>query len=89
MIELHEGDILTRVRRYNLIREQRMIYIDVHETIAGRLAGKYMAVPNLVNIVAKQEYQGIGENEMAALEDCLQKIRDVGLMELFPEKNTP
>jgi hypothetical protein len=89
MIELHEGDILTRVRRYNLIREQRMIYIDVHETIAGRLAGKYMAVPNLVNIVAKQEYQGIGENEMAALEDCLQKIKDVGLMELFPEKNTP
>jgi hypothetical protein len=89
MIELHEGDILTRVRRYNLIREQRMIYIDVHETIAGRLAGKYMAVPNLVNIVAKQEYQGVGENEMAALEDCLQKIKDVGLMELFPEKNTP
>jgi hypothetical protein len=89
MIELNDGDILTRVRRYNLIREQRMIYIDVHETIAGRLAGKYMAVPNLVNIVAKQEYQGIGENEMAALEDCLQKIRDVGLMALFPEKNTP
>ena len=66
-----------------------MVYIDVHETIAGRLAGKYMAVPNLVNIVAKQEYQGVGENEMAALEDCLQKIKGVGLMELFPEKNTP
>ena len=89
MIELNEGDILTRVRRYNLIRDQRMVYIDVHETIAGRLAGKYMAVPNLVNIVAKQEYQGVGENEMAALEDCLQKIKGVGLMELFPEKNTP
>ncbi len=89
MIELNEGDILTRVRRYNLIREQRMVYIDVHETIAGRLAGKYMAVPNLVNIVAKQEYQGVGENEEAALEDCLQKIRGVGLMELFPEKSTP
>ena len=89
MIELNEGDILTRVRRYNLIREQRMIYIDVHETIAGRLAGKYMAVPNLVNIVAKQEYQGIGENEMAALEDCMQKIKGVGLMALFPEKSTP
>lgn len=89
MMELNEGDILTRVRRYNLIREQRMVYIDVHETIAGRLAGKYMAVPNLVNIVAKQEYQGVGENEVAALEDCLQKIRGVGLMELFPEKSTP
>lgn len=89
MVELNEGDILTRVRRYNLIREQRMIYIDVHETIAGRLAGEYVAVPNLVNIVAKQEYQGVGETEAAALQDCLKKIRDVGLMDLFPEKTAP
>ena len=89
MVELNDGDILTRVRRYNLIRDQRMIYIDVHETIAGRLAGKFVAVPNLVNIVAKQQYQGVGETESAALEDCLEKIRDVGLMELFPEKKPP
>lgn len=89
MVDLNDGDILTRVRRYNLIRDQRMIYIDVHETIAGRLAGKFVAVPNLVNIVAKQQYQGAGETESAALEDCLAKIRDVGLMELFPEKNPP
>ena len=89
MFDLQDGDILTRVRRYNLIREQRMIYIDVHETLAGRLAGEYVAVPNLVNIVAKQQYQGVGESETAALADCLKKIRDVGLMELFPEKNAP
>jgi hypothetical protein len=89
MMDLQNGDILTRVRRYNLIRGQRMIYIDVHETLAGRLAGEYVAVPNLVNIVAKQQYQGVGESETAALEDCLKKIRDVGLMELFPEKNAP
>ena len=86
MTALNDGDILTRVRRYNLIREQRMIYIDVHETLGGKLAGKYVAVPNLVNIVAKQEYQGVGDSEAAALEDCLQKIKDVGLMALFPEK---
>ena len=89
MFELNEGDILTRVKRYNLIRQQRMIYIDIHETLAGSLAGKYVAVPNLVNIVAKQQYQGIGETDMAALEDCLEKIKHVGLMELFPEKKAP
>ena len=89
MNALNDGDILTRVRRYNLIREQRMIYIDVHETLAGNLAGKFVAVPNLVNIVAKQEYQGVGETEAAALEDCLKKIRNVGLMDLFPEKKSP
>jgi hypothetical protein len=89
MFELNDSDILTRVRRYNLIRQQRMIYIDVHETLAGRLAGKFVAVPNLVNIVAKQQYQGVGDTETKALEDCLEKIRNVGLMELFPEKNKP
>ena len=88
MLELNEGDTLTRVRRYNLIRQQRMIYIDVHETLGGRLAGKFVAVPNLVNIVAKQQYQGVGETETAALKDCLTKIKSVGLMELFPEKTT-
>jgi hypothetical protein len=88
MFELNDSDILTRVRRYNLIRQQRMIYIDVHETLGGKLAGKFVAVPNLVNIVAKQQYQGVGDTEATALEDCLKKIRDVGLMELFPEKNT-
>ena len=89
MRELMEGDILTRVRRYNLIRDQRMIYIDVHETLAGTLAGKFVAVPNLINIVARQEYQGAGETGPAALEDCLKKIRNVGLTELFPEKKAP
>ena len=44
--------------RYNLIRNQRLVYIDVHETLHGRLAGPYVAVPNLVNIIAKQDYQG-------------------------------
>ena len=89
MYELQDGDVLTRVRRYNLIRDQRMIYIDVHHTLAGRLAGDYVAVPNLVNIVAKQQYQGVGETEAAALKDCLKKIKDIGLMELFPEKTAP
>ena len=84
--ELKSTDILTRVSRYNLIRNARMIYIDVHETIAGRLAGKYVAVPNLINIVAKQEYQGRGESEAEALNDCLAKIKSVDVVDIFPEK---
>ena len=89
MDNLNDQDILTKVTRYNLIRNERMIYIDVHETLAGTLAGKFVAVPNLINIVARQEYQGAGETGPAALEDCLKKIRNVGLTELFPEKKAP
>lgn len=87
-MELQENDILTKVARYNLIRNGRMIYIDVHKKIQGNLAGDYIAVPNLVNIVAKPEHQGVGNNEDVALEDCLEKIKGLNLEDLFPE-NAP
>jgi hypothetical protein len=63
MKDLMKNDILTKVARYNLIRNQRMIYIDVHETLAGDLADKFVAVPNLINIIARQEFQGVGATE--------------------------
>ena len=46
MENLLPNDILTRVTRYNLIREQRLVYIDVHERLQGQLAGRFVAVPN-------------------------------------------
>ena len=83
---LNSGDILTRVTKYNLIRSERMLYIDVHEALAGKLAGKFVAVPNLINIVAMQEYQGTGETEKEALGDCLGKIQDVAFEAIFPQR---
>jgi hypothetical protein len=87
MLSLKENDILTKISRYNLIRSERLIYIDVHETKAGNLAGKFVAVPNLINIVARQEFQGTGETEAAALENCLQKIKNFEIEDLFPRKD--
>jgi len=86
MLSLNKNDILTRIARYNLIRSERLIYIDVHETMAGNLAGKFVAVPNLINIVSKQEFQGSGETETQALENCLQKIKEYEIEDLFPKK---
>jgi len=87
MHPLNPNDILTRITRYNLIRNQRLIYIDVHEAVQGKLAARFVAVPNLINIIAKQEYQGVGETEPEALESCLAKIRDVQIEDLFPGKS--
>ena len=84
MSELMQNDILTKVFRYNLIRNQRMIYIDVHESVAGNLAGRFVAVPNLINIIARQEFQGVGETESEALDNCLVKIKDHNIEDLFP-----
>lgn len=83
-MDLHVNDILTRVNRYNLIRNGRMIYIDVHQRIQGKLAGAFIAVPNLVNIVARPEHQGAGDTEPRALENCLKKIKGLNLEDLFP-----
>jgi hypothetical protein len=83
-MDLHVNDILTRITRYNLIRKGRMVYIDVHQKIQGNLAGEYIAVPNLVNIVAKPEHQGAGSSEQAALESCLKKIKGLNIEDLFP-----
>jgi hypothetical protein len=86
MHPLNSNDILTRITRYNLIRSRRLIYIDVHEAVHGKLAGRFVAVPNLINLIAKQEYQGVGETEIEALDACLAKIRDVPIEDLFPGK---
>ncbi len=87
-MELHVNDILTQVTRYNLIRNGRMIYIDLHRKIQGHLAGDFIAVPNLVNIVAKPEHQGVGDTESAALADCLKKIKGLNVDALFPAANS-
>lgn len=86
MMHLKANDLLTRVSRYNLIRDGRMLYIDVHETLSGQLAAPFVAVPNLINIVARQEFQGTGTTEAEALESCLAKIAAVPFEQLFPER---
>lgn len=87
MLDLHKDDIFTKVSRFNLIRNGRMLYIDVHQSIQGQLAAKFIAVPNLVNIIAKPEQQGIGESEQEAIKDCLTKIKGQPIEEIFPMEN--
>jgi hypothetical protein len=89
MQSLQPTDILTRITRYNLIRNQRLVYIDVHEALHGQLAAPFVAVPNLINLIAKQEYQGVGETEAEALESCLGKIQNTSVEDLFPRKPNP
>jgi translation elongation factor EF-4 len=89
MLDLHKNDIFTKVSRFNLIRDGRMIYIDVHQAIQGQLAAKFVAVPNLVNIIAIPEKQGIGESEQEAVKDCLTKIKGQSIEEIFPNDNDP
>jgi hypothetical protein len=51
------------------------------------LASPFVAVPNLINIIARPEFQGTGATEAEALENCLEKIAPVPLEALFPERS--
>lgn len=82
---IKQGDIITEVTRYNLMRNQRMVYLDLHRVLHGNLAGPYVCVPNLINIVAETRYQGQGDTPEAALNDCLDKIKDLEIVEIFPQ----
>lgn len=85
MFELDPDEILTKVTKYNLMAAGKSIHIDVHEAIVGQLAAKFVAVPNLVMIIARPEYQGTGDTAEEALKDCLSKIRNMDVNELFPQ----
>ncbi len=89
MQSLQPSDILTRITRYNLIRNRRLAYIDVHEALHGQLAAPFVAVPNLINLIARQEYQGVGATEAEALQNCLSKIEGTSIEELFPRQANP
>jgi len=86
MHALNTGDVLTRVTRYNLMRNGKSLFIDVHELIEGTLIGRFLAVPNLVMILASSEYQGVGDTQDEALEDCLSKIQGLAVEDIFPSQ---
>ena len=44
---------------------------------------------HLLNIIARQEYQGVGTTEAEALQDCLSKVQNASLEDLFPRQANP
>lgn len=86
MFELNPDDVLTKVTKYHYMGSGRSIHIDVHEAIQGTLAAKFVAVPSMVLIIAKPEYQGTGETCEEALSDCISKIQNADINDIFPQK---
>jgi len=83
MVDLNENEVLCRVQRYNLAREEGRLSIDVEETVAGKSPHRYHAVPKLGVGIASEDFWGVGETEQAALEDCLRRIKNVAIQVMF------
>lgn len=86
MFELNPDDVLTKVTKYHYMGSGRSIHIDVHEALGGKLADKFVAVPSMVLVIAKPEYQGTGKTCEEALKNCIDKIRHADINDIFPRK---
>jgi hypothetical protein len=87
MSVINEEEIFARIHKYKIFRNEGNLFIDVYEVILGKPAHKFMAVPNLLIQEADKKYFGVGDSKIAALKDCLRKIKDVAITEIVPTEN--
>lgn len=88
MSVINEEEIFARIHKYKIFRNEGNLFIDVYEVILGKPAHKFMAVPNLLIQEADKKYFGVGDSKIAALKDCLTKIKDVAISEIVPTENS-
>ena len=88
MSVINEEEIFARIHKYKIFRNEGNLFIDVYEVILGKPAHKFMAVPNLLIQEADKKYFGVGDSKIAALKDCLRKIKDVAITEIVPTENS-
>jgi len=80
---ISKGDILTKVSKYELNRDELRVFIEVHKVLVGEEINHFIAVPTLLTRNAKEKYFGKGESEEEALKNCLEKIKDISLDEVI------
>jgi hypothetical protein len=80
---LNDGEIFAKVHKFKLFRKEGNLLIDVYEALIGEPAHKFIAVPNLVFEESAKGYFGFGDTKGEALKDCLKKIKDVSVHDIF------
>jgi len=87
MAILGDDEILARVHRFKLFRNEGNLYIDVYEAVLGKPPHKFIAVPNLLLKESEETFFGVGDTKKDALTDCLKKIRALPLEEIVPTED--
>jgi hypothetical protein len=87
MAILGDDEILARVHRFKLFRNEGNLYIDVYEAVLGKPPHKFIAVPNLLLKESEERFFGVGDTKKDALTDCLKKIRAVQIEEIVPTED--
>jgi hypothetical protein len=84
MAILGEDEILARVHRFKMFRNEGNLYIDIYEAMLGKPPHKFIAVPNLLFKESEEKFFGVGDTKKDALAECLKKIRAVPIEEIVP-----
>ena len=88
MIQIEEGQILFKTTDFKLIRSKEdVITIRVYEVMAGDESSKFIAGPAVATEtrLPKEKYHGRGATPEEALQDCINKIKDVEMDRMFVE----
>ena len=82
MYNIGGDELLLRVYKYELLRGEERLRIDVCERIAGTSHHKFMAFP--IGLLGKPEteFVGFGETETEALRGCLNRIKNVSIKDI-------
>ena len=75
MSNINDGEILARIHKFKIFRNEGNLFIDVYEGLLGKPAHKFIAVPNLLVQEADKKYFGFGDTKAEALKNCLIKIK--------------
>jgi hypothetical protein len=91
MIQIEDGQLLLKITDFKLIKSKEdVITIRLYEVVAGEESYKYIAGPAVAmeTRLAKEEFHGQGATQEEALQDCINKIKDVDRDSMF-EKPPP
>ncbi len=88
MAIINDDEIFAGIHKFKLFRKEGNLFIDVYESLIGKPAHKFVAVPNLLLQESDTEYFGFGDTKADAIKDCLRKVKDVPIETIVPSENS-
>jgi hypothetical protein len=85
---INEDEIFAGIHKFKLFRKEGNLFIDVYESLIGKPAHKFVAVPNLRLQESDKEYFGFGDTKANAIKDCLKKVKDVPIETIVPPETS-
>lgn len=85
---INDNEIFAGIHKFKLFRKEGNLFIDVYESLIGKPAHKFVAVPNLMLQESDKEYFGFGDTKADAIKDCLRKVKDVPIETIVPPETS-